>query len=489
MTSMRLTILPVGQGTGTLIEVLDDTGNTIEAMVCDFGGYGWYAPQTSKYSEGLVKQQLESMTTPMLSAVFLSHGDMDHINLMADVLDAFAKPSDPPSSKKKLIVQNVWHGDEWKYYTKYGNNALAKLWEYRPSGTTTNIHDLDWPAFSVAKPLYKSPEGVDVFLVTGNTVPSEVPEVEMHEATQTDNSVRNTPSLVLAIGFGNPYQLIVLTGDATALTMALCRKYLAHFKISIQSVLHITLPHHGSPRTGYALVDAESRKDDTLAETNVKEFVKAFKPQSVSASSGEKYNRLPDARLVDDFCAFAPNIAWPDPALGSSGQHFYTAWFNSGACTIADTTGSGMDEDWPTSDGYHSARTTKAFYSTEYLRRPVANAGVPLAFPYAADREAGPAASTYAANKAIPWATGWAFMVPASGGNPSLKRVDEVTNDAQFAALQALHGDLPRQRFVFLDPADLSKTPEPELEAPAPEPVEVPMPGPRRRSSRVRPLS
>ncbi|MFA4928134.1 MAG: hypothetical protein WC558_06430, partial [Patulibacter sp.] len=376
----------------------------------------------------------------------------------------------------------------------YGVNTLTKLAGYKPTTATTNLHELTRPAFSVDKPLYRSPEGVEVFLITGNTAPSEVPEVEEHEATKTDNSVRNTPSLVLAIAFGDPRQLIVLTGDATALTMAMCRKYFAHFKIPITSVLHITLPHHGSPRTSYALVEARGREgDDDLAQTNVNEFVKAFSPKSASASSGEKFNRLPAAKLINDFCAYAADTAWPDPVLGASGQHFYTAWFEAASCVIPaaedeEDDEEGMVEDWPTRDGYHSARTTKAFYTTEYLRRPVDATGVPYAFPYAADPEKGPAASTYATDLTIPWATGWAFTIPAKGA-PVIQRVDEVTSPPVFAALEARHGPLPRQRFVFLDGADpavvAAATPPPPAPARVPMPTAPPV---RSRPSRIRPV-
>jgi hypothetical protein len=473
MNKMRLTVLPVGQGTGTLIQVLDDNGVPVETMLCDLGTGKWKTTATGFHSGDFVVEELEKMAAPTLSAVFLSHGDEDHITLIPRVLKKFHPPSDEEPANETLVVERVWFGGAYKKYRILQRNVLLELKKYRPVSGQSNLFDFGRDATGGHEPLYTSPHGVEVYLLFGNGLAATAKPVREGTAKNTDNSIVNTESLVLLVCYGEPSQWIVLTADATALTLAHCNEEIENLEIGIAPVFSLTLPHHGSTTTTYALINAADKSDTTLAQTNVDAFVDAFKPRTASVSSGEvAVFRLPRARVIEDFGKTLDQTGWwSDPALKvgtkASTQHFYTAVFDRHQCSVADSGESKMnDEDnnkagWPNRRGWHSARTTKAFYSTDYLRQPVPK-GIPLAFlPGQADFDAVPSpVSATEAYKAVPWATGWAFEV-TDQGVPSMGPVVEIANAEHHAALRMLYGELPPHRFVFLPSASADAEPNP----------------------------
>ncbi len=505
MSTMRFIVLPVGQGSGTLIEILDDDAakTPLAAILVNLGSMLWKVHEAGFVSADLVGQELRRMNNaPTLNAVLLSHGDADHINLVGRLLESFLPPAQSGPRNQTLAVENVWYAGYPANYTKRGVNFLAMLHSYRP-GLATNVHQLGPDVSDLNVPLL-SGNGLELYVITANTAVASTEvaaesEEDLHQGTVS--YLNNTVSLVLLVAYGAQRRYIVVTGDATGMTLARCNTAISNYPGDLAPVLSMTLPHHGSAVTTYNLLGAVTQEHDPMAfaQYNVNWFVDSLRPQSLTVSAGEVERYcLPSARTIMDFGRHIEERSpYSDAALRNINppQHFYTSYFERHELTVLSDAMTDAVTQWPPSEGWQTVRTSKAVYTTDYFREPGAQ-NVPEAFPPNVTIGAGQ--PPY--NPAPPWGAGWAFCISADGLTVTVERVIDLTtvSPTDRAQLERLYGPLPAQRFVFLpsaaDAPGASATaeaerppPDPALLASAPARGARPTPPPGLRRARQLP--
>lgn len=479
---LRYTVLPVGQGSGTLIQVLDSGGVPIETSLIDLGSLGW-SKQAGKPSADFVIAELKKMAVPQLKALFLSHSDGDHTNLLGRVLDAFYKPSDDEPADETLIIKEVWYGGEHGHYKKRSKNIIDRVKTYRPTGTTTNINDLGLRRSSWRgddpKPLYKTGNGVNFWLLYGNAPVAGKLYGKAEPSRKGSRAyLRNVSSLVLVVRYGSATsRKLVALGDATGLTLAGCNAKIDEQKIKLGPVATLSLPHHGSQVTTY---DMLGLKTDTLdqgkvADAIVKAFVDHLKPFSITASAGEDHHhKHPASRVIKDFGTHLGEKLYTDAGVAFREQHFFTSHY---AADDLGLMGSSTTVTWPPKTGWYTGRTAKNAFTIDYFRGDPKTLDIPTVFPPDAVIDA-----PKAPYKPVPpRAAGWAWEVEADGSDYDLLRVVDrnFTAVATMTQLEAVHGGLSPERFVLVPSAPVpEQAPPPPPRPPVVVAVPVPVPSP-----------
>jgi beta-lactamase superfamily II metal-dependent hydrolase len=482
--SLNYIVLPAGQGTATLIEVIDDeTDIPLTMIIIDLGSSNWEENLTGKFSADIIALRLNLMAKPTIDAIFLSHSDDDHVNMLGVLLEQFDKPTDSvPSTKKQLTINKVWYGG----YDKGYGGILTYLEEYKPPKEATNLRILQKHASNLETPLYPNNNGIEIRLIIGNMVTEETQLYKSsHQRPYKDKHyLINTKSLVLLVTYGTAEKRhFVATGDATGLTMAACNEMLDKAKWK-DPVLSISAPHHGSRATSYSLLNIKRPHTASLdvAKEVVKQFVLWLRPESVTVSAGETGYHHPSPALLNDLAEYVKDAArpkdkdspliWVDDEVKSDREHFYTAYFEEGAFTIAPKTKpdpNAMDvaATWPDQEGWWTARTTKAVYTIDYFTLRWKRYGlsaapeIPTAFwPGTAKFE-----GSVGPYGAVPWSCGWEYAVKNGGTTVSLSRqyADAVPPRAlgfEFLQIAGQQGSLAPER--------LAPVPAMPLAAPAP---------------------
>ena len=500
---LRYTVLPVGQGAGAFVQVWegqhmfeDETAKPIKSALIDLGSLGW--KRTAGAASALfVAEQLKMMSQPRLDAVFLSHSDLDHTNLLKKVFDAFAPPKAPPT------VGQVWFGGNKADYARKNPDALALLKSHGADLKQLSAGASSWPRDGIGPPIpLCRMDDVLFWLLIGNTQEAgdetdddaepdaqavDDPPRGVKRPRDSDSTTLNVVSLVIIATYGlAQQQSLVSTGDATGLTLSIANKEIRDHGISMAPVLTLSLPHHGSEASTYNLRAAghvKRGKTDATAEAVVREFVKHLSPRSITASAGEHGTYFhPACRVVADF-------AWPTESgmykeVDLDDQHFFTAYYQGSdldrETTAMDIGDQAVESKWPGKGGWYTGRTERNVFTIDYAHKdPRGSADLP-AVSYASSQapQAGPVAlfdgrSLTDKDKLPPQAAGWGYYVSSDGGTTELRRLVDVAKvKAQaLAALEAVHGPLPPERFVFLPsaPASTAESPPPPAPAVVPE--------------------
>lgn len=424
---MSYTVLPVGQGTGTLIQVINDGGEPVTTILIDLGSRLWNQSVFGTKSTEVVTAALKKMVTsgPTLDAVFISHADEDHIDEIPKLLGQFSKPSEGKLRSETLVVNNVWYGGpDTSYAGKVQTgNVLKKLQKYAPVGKT-NLKMLGSDISDLKKPLYSSgPNGVDIFVMIANTVAgnTNIGRSSTVLPLRSDQAyLANTISLVLLVRYGTKKQYIVATGDATGMTMAACNQRLAaEFTLQnwLKPVYSISLPHHGSAVTTYNVLDAATatKSTDDLAQQVVDEFVDYLEPETVTVSAGEvDAYKHPSYSVIDDFARYAADATYSDPSLGD--EHFYTVYLETQELqAVVDM---GYDKGpstakWPSRESWRTARTSKAVYTINYYEQDDRDPERPVPVIHDADARFGEPDPPYSPHP--PWGCAWQFKISQDG--------------------------------------------------------------------------
>ncbi len=487
--TLRYTVLPVGQGTGTLVQVLNATGTPIETTLIDLGSLGW-STEAGIPSADVVIEQLKLMAEPKLDVVFLSHSDSDHNNLIGRVLAAFYEPSAGRPRKETLYVSHVWYGGANASYFKRNVDVLDQLEKYGANVHSTNAAESSWDLTPPA-PLHSSASGVKYWLLLGNVVSTDAFMGAAPSRKGSRGYLLNVVSAVLIVEYGTSTQQgIVATGDATGLTLGGCMSVINDNSVKFPPMLSMSLPHHGSATTTYDLLGrrTDTLDEDALATQVVQELVKKLSPLSITASAGEHgtYHH-PASRVIKDFGALVGSGLYRDKGLPT--EHFFTAYYPQDSLALD---GSMITRKWPPSTSWYTGRTAHNVFTIDYFRGNPATLDVPEVFP--PDASIGGPGSPYADKP--PRAAGWAYEVSEDGNSVVLKRVVDLyfaTAQAR-AAIEAAHGPLPPRRFVFVPsapPPDPKEQPAPArpaaLVAAAPAPARRPPSSPGLRRMRQLP--
>ncbi|MFZ2407685.1 MAG: hypothetical protein WAW41_21340, partial [Methylobacter sp.] len=82
---VNITVLDVGQGMGTFVEIYDTSGALISTLLFDLGSLNNKVSAGGPSVQYLV-DKLKSMADPTIELLVLSHKDGDHVNLIEDLL-------------------------------------------------------------------------------------------------------------------------------------------------------------------------------------------------------------------------------------------------------------------------------------------------------------------------------------------------------------------------------------------------------------------
>ena len=377
---LLLDCLDVGQGTGVLAALYTaDPAVSAPAhlILLDLGS------EQAKREAGVptveyVERTLNLMKQPTLDAVFLSHSDSDHVNLINDLLLRFT-PYEQGRNEGKgtLRIRYAMYGGDWD---KYKKGRDLNVLEVLNSFMVNNAHQDDWlpvqPSYMTS---YRANEVaparrigfVDLRLLVGNAANTRSGRPTKDSLLVKDAFGINTMSLVIVIeAFGSQF---VMTGDATGATMKLAAERLsvAHGHGHLKSVFAVTAPHHGSLKSALDLGKVAPGED---AKEVVQTFIKRLDADSVEVSAGiRKGFNHPSAELLRMFAAplkagYPP--IWTDE-YGYGDRHFFTAYFTKEQAEF-DTVKS-ASKKWPNMSYWRTVQTelslfTSVYYSPELLQ-------------------------------------------------------------------------------------------------------------------------
>ncbi|MBF0334897.1 MAG: hypothetical protein HQL40_14825 [Alphaproteobacteria bacterium] len=165
---------------------------------------------------------------------------------------------------------------------------------------------------------------------------------------------------------------MIAAGDATANTFAAINDILDG--IQPLNVQMLTMPHHGSFRTTYALVRTPTGfvgdGDTAFARAVVERFVGLLRPRTISVSASIKTYRHPSLTAVEQFARFTdPAPLWSDPE--TPGRHFVSMYLDR------IITPDGATPQWPETKRYATTETATNIYPTLYFLNDPYNQGAP----------------------------------------------------------------------------------------------------------------
>lgn len=338
--------LDVGQGMATYFEYYDSGGTLRSNALFDLG--------STKSSKTAGPPTLEFLKTQILKrkppdgyidAVFLSHKDGDHINLLGALLDLVPDAG----------IGLVRYGGRYNWYKNRANNILADLGartgdpEHRLRGFP--IGHSNWnPTTGFGVPIWMG-TSYSAYLLAANTPYRDdvVGDPESAISNRPDGDQANSKSLVIALFMGNT--LTVIGGDATFPTFQYINGF---FDASFDNNVMTLLPHHGSRKTTFGLSSTNATITDE-ARLVVSTYARRMKGLTVVASADTKHAH-PSLETIDTFVAFTDKTKswWSDPDL-TAGFHFETAYID---LTLSDTTNIPKE--------YTTLQTSQNIYSTLY---------------------------------------------------------------------------------------------------------------------------
>ncbi|HST63454.1 MAG TPA: hypothetical protein VLK84_32380 [Longimicrobium sp.] len=384
---MDFYVLDVLQGLGCFAAFYDKDDNLVASMVSDLGTEGRVSRRKIYPAVDQVAALLRTMKPqPTINYVFLSHSDLDHINLLALLLTRFVPvgtPDAPPEDT--LLVLGCKYAGERTNYRKWGVNVLDRLGWYVPQDGEEYIFGSAAPetAFrgveSVTNPWLPvaTVQGARVYMLIANAAPSGASIVTSSlkpNPSVPDGYGKNTVSIVSIVDYGASQ--LVVTGDATGITLGACNTIIAAADVTVDMLIDnfmVTAPHHGSATTTYDMLGIRTgtRTEAELAEENLAQFVRHMGARTLSVSAGlDEGYRHPSARVIQAFWPQLGAFLYQDPVL-PEGLHFYTAYFTAGQYRVNVPTlppGTGTTQAaWPGADNWWSVQTHKNVFSNMYF--------------------------------------------------------------------------------------------------------------------------
>jgi hypothetical protein len=420
MTTASLYVLDVGQGQSTFIEITDDQGQLYNILI-DLGTVS--KRELADGSLNFLEAKLSAMPFPTIDVVLLTHSDWDHHDLVFNLLDRFY-PFDPtnPGLPGRLRIKHAVYAGDRTEYGYHGKNTIDVIADYMRGEWLGPVGwPFEWSAFYWRKPHEVQPflsigTAVQCYCVCGNLVKSEfIPGYGQVSPNLPDGHLKNTVSLVLLFivnGVG-----LLITGDATAHTMALCN-YLITPEMKnrfFNNTLLVTAPHHGSWVSANLMTGL-----DLTAVENVREFVANVGAAciAISADASSTYN-LPRLELLKEFRSqLKPPPRWSDPAI--PGYHFFTTYIKTDVFEYWTP----EYRRWPKYDGQYTTLTDANIYTTNY-RGTVPK---PWALPATDTGDATPVNVPKKVN--FPVGVDWVFDIAANGASSVRRHLGEEVVDA-----------------------------------------------------------
>lgn len=382
--------LDVGQGMATYFEYYDSSGTLRSNALFDLGSTKnskTAGPPTLEF----LKSQIIKRAPPngYLDAVFLSHKDGDHINLLGSLLAAVPKAG----------IGLVRYGGRFNWYKNRENNILNDL------GARTGDPSYRVRGFPIGHSNWSQETGFGVpiwmgtsysaYLLAANTPHGDdkIGDAESKISTRPDGDQANSKSLVIALFMGNT--LTVIGGDATFPTFQYINGF---FDARFQNNIMTLLPHHGSRKTTFGLsatnaeISADSRR---VVET----YARRMNGLTVVASADTKHSH-PSLETINTFVAFTDKSKswWSDPSLGAN-YHYATAYID---LNLSDTTS--IPKEYTTYQSIQNIYSTLYYFDTrrvdfsyapfQIVAKPASSAAFPTGMNWIYTSRSGSSATT-----------------------------------------------------------------------------------------------
>jgi hypothetical protein len=324
-----VTVVDVGQGQSTFVEIYDDAtpAKLKHALLFDCGS-DKPSPQTPTNLNYIAAKAL-LLDEPGFDCIFFSHSDKDHISLTRAVLDKIKET-------KKPVIKEVIFGGAYSKYTKYGFNILEHIEEEGYCATDkicTLASNFTNYNYAIGKKkfegnLWESTDGsIIVYTIVGNVLSSNPDWDDSDLDVEGANAeALNRVSVIAGLyikGPGNTYTSYVICGDATNITMAAVNSLFEGGTTVFNKNMMTTMPHHGSRATGLAVKSGKDASD--ISAKTVDDFAKNLKSFTLSISAYEKHHH-PSLELINHFI---PTITTPiirDARLVQKNTHRITAY-------------------------------------------------------------------------------------------------------------------------------------------------------------------
>ncbi|MCW3085510.1 MAG: hypothetical protein JWP12_2876 [Bacteroidetes bacterium] len=326
--NVYVTVVDVGQGQCTFVEIYDDDGidpKLIHTLLFDCGS-DKRSDETYKNLDYIVTK-VGMMDAPGFDCIFFSHSDKDHISLMRYVLDEIGK------TVAKPFVKKVIYGGAWRKYTKGRSNILDYMVDdgfcskkADVISIPSNSSNYDPPSKAYNGNLWESDDAeVVVYKIAANVLSNE-PDWE--DNAQVINvsapEALNRVSLIAALYYAG--KSVVICGDATNITMSAVIKRFGNSDNNKDSLfknnIMTTLPHHGSRVTGF---DVKAKQQvGLMALLIVQGFADLLRSQTITISAYSKH-RHPSLYLMGTFLPVTKVPLLADPRLEQENTHRLTA--------------------------------------------------------------------------------------------------------------------------------------------------------------------
>ncbi|HKP51303.1 MAG TPA: MBL fold metallo-hydrolase [Chloroflexia bacterium] len=444
MDRIEFHVLDVGQGQGNFIEIYEG-GVLTHTILMDLG-YSQKSKKAALASVQYIENELNSMIKPTIDLVILSHSDSDHISMVSNLLGRFTAPGQPPVvGKKKLTIGNAYYSGERRLYVKKrAGDVLGNIKKYfTDKKQEAQTFSVNYKTLS-PKPMppWQIVGDVGLHILIANTTIANRPFVNSRlsppdpkETGRPDGYLVNTSSLVVLLRYEDVG--ILITGDATGITMQRCNDVLDVVSKDpvvgpwFKEIFMMTLPHHGSATSTFGMQGIKKQANlKSLAESNLTKFAKYINPACITASADlVRTFKHPSALVIGYFADATQNYDpfYEDPNLGDD-LHFFTAYFLERDYRI--TTNNAKTRPWPSASAWFTVESEANIYSTIYF---LANSQGDVAWPAAKPSFVKAYAGTPRA-----YGVSWKFEVHGSGKksvNPSENRKLPLATVMPFPAI------------------------------------------------------
>lgn len=349
-SKQRLYFLDVGQGMCTYFEEYDD-GDIVANVLFDLGS------TKSRRRAGLptinflvdrIKARDWTGDEGSLDAVFISHKDADHVNLLWSLLEALPK----------MIIGEIHHSGRYEWYTSAKGNILTALGK-RTVNPKTCVRNFAIGASSFYKrpwpPVWSSDYKAGAYVIAVNTSDStgNIGKLvdTVYSSSMPDGDLANSTSLGIYLKMYNVGAVIF--GDATFSTFQFTNQLFLADSIVLDQSFALQAPHHGSRLTTFGLKSTDSKISLEAAKV-VDTFASLAHGATVIVSADTSHCH-PSLETIGTFVKYADATSpwWKDPNI--TPYHFASAYFDLPRSSIL----AAPNENY-------TFQTQKNFYTTLY---------------------------------------------------------------------------------------------------------------------------
>ncbi|OPA86104.1 hypothetical protein BFW87_25475 [Pseudomonas fluorescens] len=357
MSKQRLYCLDVGQGMCTYFEGYGDDDSVIANALFDLGSTKTRR-RAGRPTIQFLKRQIIARSGDdegYLDAVFLSHKDADHINLIRGLLEELPK----------MKIGHVFHSGRYKWYAgKKTKNVLGELGK-RTENADTHVFNFAVGASSFPTGDPKDwhsiwgNETVNAYVIAVNTPMADTKQGEDVDIAykardEPDGNLANSTSLGIYLKMFNVGAVIF--GDATFSTFQFVNRHFLEHKVWLSSSFMIQAPHHGSRSTTFGLKVSNAVISEEAAQV-VKTFASLTYGATVIVSADTSHDH-PSLDTINAFMKFADHRGpwWVDEPIQPN--HLVSAYFD---VPLSNTQGA--------LNSNYTYQTNQNYYTTLYWGR------------------------------------------------------------------------------------------------------------------------